>query len=110
MPSHTKQQQMQYDDDPLTLAMRPPPNETEEERSRRLLAEDDAKRVSELIDEDLRQEKMARKRLNRRVTKMLLLGQSIQAAHYHRLPAVPQPPVLTTLVLQVRQRAGRAQL
>ncbi|KAH7106855.1 G-protein alpha subunit [Auriculariales sp. MPI-PUGE-AT-0066] len=75
MPSNAKHH-VQYDDDPLTLAMRPPPNETDDERNLRLQAEDDAKRVSESIDEDLRQEKMARKRLSRRVTKMLLLGQA----------------------------------
>ena len=89
-----------YDDDPLTLAMRPPPNETEDERGRRLQLEEDAKRVSDVIDEELRQEKMARRRLSRRVTKILLLGASRQRRRAR--------PFLTSPVSQARQRAARA--
>ena len=44
-------------DDPITAAMKPPPSETEVERRRRLEAEADAKRVSEKIDDDLREER-----------------------------------------------------
>lgn len=44
-------------DDPITAAMKPPPSETETERTRRLEAEAHAKRVSEQIDEDLREER-----------------------------------------------------
>ena len=44
-------------DDPITAAMMPPSSETEPERRRRLEAEADAKRVSEQIDEDLREER-----------------------------------------------------
>lgn len=44
-------------DDPITAAMKPPSSETEVERTRRLEAEAHAKRVSEQIDEDLREER-----------------------------------------------------
>ena len=44
-------------DDPITAAMKPPPTETEAERKIRLQLEDEAKRVSEQIDEDLREER-----------------------------------------------------
>lgn len=44
-------------DDPITAAMKPPPSETEIERTMRLEAEAHAKRVSEQIDEDLREER-----------------------------------------------------
>ncbi|CAA7269582.1 unnamed protein product [Cyclocybe aegerita] len=62
-------------DDPITAAMKPPSTETEAERSARLYAEAEAKRVSEQIDEDLREE---RERLKRRKgdVKLLLLGQA----------------------------------
>jgi hypothetical protein len=44
-------------DDPITAALKPPPSETEAERIIRLRLEDEAKRVSEQIDEDLREER-----------------------------------------------------
>jgi len=50
-------------DDPITAAMKPPSSETEAERAARLVAEAEAKRVSERIDEDLREE---RERLKKR--------------------------------------------
>jgi len=50
-------------DDPITAAMKPPLSETELERAARLEAEAEAKRVSEQIDEDLREE---RERLKKR--------------------------------------------
>ncbi|KAF5327017.1 hypothetical protein D9619_004123 [Psilocybe cf. subviscida] len=62
-------------DDPITAAMKPPPSETEHERVARLEAEAEAKRVSEQIDEDLREE---RERMKKKKTdvKLLLLGQA----------------------------------
>lgn len=62
-------------DDPITEALRPPPTETEAERFARLQSEAEAKRISEQIDEDLRQE---RENLKRKKTdvKLLLLGQA----------------------------------
>jgi len=50
-------------DDPITAAMKPPPTETDSEREARLEFEAEARRVSEQIDEDLREE---RERLRRR--------------------------------------------
>ena len=61
-------------DDPLTRALAPPPNETQEERAVRVKKEIEAQRVSDAIDEAIRQEKNALKK--KRAMKMLLLGQS----------------------------------
>ncbi|PPQ91720.1 hypothetical protein CVT25_012861 [Psilocybe cyanescens] len=44
-------------DDPITAAMKPSPTETDSERAVRLEAEAEAKRISEQIDEDLREER-----------------------------------------------------
>jgi len=44
-------------DDPLTNAIRPPASETEDERHFRLQQEAEARRISEIIDEELRREK-----------------------------------------------------
>ncbi|EPQ55869.1 G-alpha-domain-containing protein [Gloeophyllum trabeum ATCC 11539] len=61
-------------DDPLSLAIAPPANETHEERIAREKREAEARRVSDEIDEMLRQERAAMKK--RRPVKVLLLGQS----------------------------------
>lgn len=61
-------------DDPFALALAPPPDETPDQRVLRLAAESQARRVSEEIDEELRAERLARKK--RKVVKVLLLGQS----------------------------------
>lgn len=60
--------------DPLSAALQPPENETPADRDRRLLAEQEAKQVSDRIDEMLREEKKE-KRLKPAI-KILLLGQS----------------------------------
>ncbi|KAF6754577.1 guanine nucleotide-binding protein [Ephemerocybe angulata] len=62
-------------DDPITAALKPSPSETEHERAVRLASEAEAKRISEQIDDDLREE---RERLKRRKgdVKLLLLGQA----------------------------------
>ncbi|KAF8844134.1 G-alpha-domain-containing protein [Paxillus ammoniavirescens] len=60
--------------DPLSAALQPPQNETPSERDRRLFVELEAKRVSDGIDEMLRQERKER-RMKQEV-KILLLGQS----------------------------------
>ncbi|KXN84487.1 Guanine nucleotide-binding protein alpha-4 subunit [Leucoagaricus sp. SymC.cos] len=57
--------------DPLAEAIAPPPNETEEERERRLEREREAKRVSDIIDEQLDKERRAGNPM-----RILLLGQS----------------------------------
>ena len=60
--------------DPFWAALQPPPNESPADRDRRLFAELEAKRVSDGIDEMLRQE---RKELRmKQEVKVLLLGQS----------------------------------
>ncbi|KAJ7364248.1 guanine nucleotide binding protein, alpha subunit [Mycena albidolilacea] len=62
--------------DPISQAMRAShASETPEERSARLAAEAEAKRVSEQIDEELRQER-ERMRRSRGDVKLLLLGQA----------------------------------
>lgn len=62
-------------DDPLALAIAPPPNETPEEREARLAGEREAKRISDDIDQSLRDERTALKRKKKPV-KVLLLGRS----------------------------------
>ncbi|KAF8626128.1 hypothetical protein AX17_006623 [Amanita inopinata Kibby_2008] len=62
-------------DDPITAALQPPSTETQQERILRLQAEAEAKRVSEQIDEDLKQER-ERLRRNKDDIKLLLLGQA----------------------------------
>ena len=54
-------------DDPLALALRPPPTETDEERRIRVAAELEAKRISDKIDEDLRNERERKRRANMQV-------------------------------------------
>ncbi|KAF8589454.1 guanine nucleotide binding protein, alpha subunit [Ramaria rubella] len=64
-------------DDPLAFAIRPPESETEEERQLRTALEAEARRTSDLIDEDIRNEREIIKR--RKATgevKLLLLGQA----------------------------------
>ena len=60
--------------DPLDDVLRPPIDETEEERTIRLQTEEQAKRVSDAIDEAIRQERQAAKKKD--VVRILLLGQS----------------------------------
>lgn len=64
--------------DPLTAALQPPSNETDAQREARLASEREAKKVSDGIDEQLRQEKEAlkAKARSRQEIKVLLLGQS----------------------------------
>jgi guanine nucleotide-binding protein alpha-1 subunit len=55
--------------------MAPPPDETPEERHVRILAEQEAKRVSDAIDEELNRQRQAEKKAQKPV-KVLLLGTS----------------------------------
>ena len=64
----------QHDIDPLAAALQPPQDETPEERRIRLHAEDVARKRSNDIDEELKQEKAALKK--KPPVKVLLLGQS----------------------------------
>jgi hypothetical protein len=61
--------------DPLAAALLPPPNETLAERETRLIAENEAKKVSDGIDDMIRQERNDRKK-SRTEVNVLLLGQS----------------------------------
>jgi hypothetical protein len=67
------------DVDPLTLLCAPPRDETPEARATRERAEADAKRTSDAIDEQLRQERTSRAK-RRAPVKVLLLGQSESGA------------------------------
>lgn len=60
--------------DPFACLLTPPLDETAEERMVRLREEEEARRVSNAIDEGIRQEQETMKNSN--VLKMLLLGQS----------------------------------
>lgn len=61
-------------DDPLTLAIAPPIDETPDQRLARELAEAEAKRRNDEIDEQLRRERESGKK--KKPVKLLLLGQS----------------------------------
>jgi hypothetical protein len=56
--------------DPLAEAIAPPPSETEAERERRLEREREAKRVSDIIDEQIDKDRRAEKPM-----RILLLGE-----------------------------------
>ena len=61
--------------DPLSAALLPPPNETLEQKEERLRVEVEAKRVSDGIDEMIKQDKAELKKTKADVS-VLLLGQS----------------------------------
>ncbi|KAJ7613421.1 G-protein alpha subunit [Roridomyces roridus] len=62
--------------DPFSAVLQPPANETAAERQVRVEAEQEQKRVSDQIDDDLRKERIDRKKRAKREVKVLLLGQS----------------------------------
>jgi guanine nucleotide-binding protein subunit alpha len=63
-------------DDPFAIFHTPPPNETQEERILRENREEEAQRVSDGIDNQIKLEKAALKKLRKGIVKILLLGQS----------------------------------
>ncbi|KAI0342325.1 G-alpha-domain-containing protein [Trametopsis cervina] len=63
------------DDDPLSRVFAPPPNESPADREARIKAEQEAKRISDAIDEEIREQQRAEKK-GQRPIKVLLLGQS----------------------------------
>jgi hypothetical protein len=63
------------DHDPLAAAIAPPKNESSAARAARLRAEAEARRVSDEIDEQLKLDRVSRRR-QRPCVKVLLLGQS----------------------------------
>lgn len=73
-PQHVKPYS-RISSDPLAAALQPPPNESPEDRVKRIQDELDAKRTSELIDDQLHKERNERKKARSDVN-VLLLGQS----------------------------------
>lgn len=65
---------MPVSDDPFDEVLRPPPNETPEQCQLRLSRETEAKRVSMVIDANIKAERQARRK--KRIVRLLLLGQS----------------------------------
>ncbi|QRV80600.1 G-protein alpha subunit [Ceratobasidium sp. AG-Ba] len=63
-------------DDPLAAAIAPPPNESPDARLARLRAEAEAKRVSDAIDEQIKEERNREKKRKATEVRVLLLGQS----------------------------------
>lgn len=57
MLTHHRPPSQLSQEDPLSLAMRPPTSETESQRQSRLLEEANAQRLSDLIDEQIKQDK-----------------------------------------------------
>ncbi|CAK5284888.1 unnamed protein product [Mycena citricolor] len=62
--------------DPFSALTQPPANETPAERHARVQAEQEQKRVSDQIDEELKRERVERKKRAKREVLVLLLGQS----------------------------------
>jgi guanine nucleotide-binding protein subunit alpha len=67
-------------EDPLTLAMAPPPNETPDQKTRRLREEAEAKRVSDAIDEEIKEARVKDRKRKASEVRVLLLGT------YHYIP------------------------
>ncbi|CAE7205396.1 unnamed protein product, partial [Rhizoctonia solani] len=63
-------------DDPLTLAMAPPANESADQRARRLREEAEAKKVSDAIDEEIKEARARDRKRKANEVRVLLLGQS----------------------------------
>ena len=77
---HISDTLMPVSDDPFDEVLRPPPNETPEQSQLRLSRESEAKRVSMVIDADIKAERQARRK--KRIVRLLLLGQS-ESGEYH---------------------------
>ena len=63
------------EDDPLSAFTKPPRNETPAQRAQRLAKEEQAKKISDAIDENLKAEKIALRK-QKYIVRVLLLGQS----------------------------------
>jgi guanine nucleotide-binding protein alpha-1 subunit len=66
------------DDDPLATALSPPPDELPDAKTIRIRREEEARRVSQAIDEAIRLERLANKKT--KIVRVLLLGQSESGA------------------------------
>jgi hypothetical protein len=85
-------------DDPLTVAIRPPPTETPHERNARLQREQEARRISDEIDEEIRKERERLKKSKEDV-KVCTIKQS-WIAYTHNLPSL-DPIVRTSRVWKI---------
>jgi hypothetical protein len=72
-------------DDPLAYVFAPPPDESQHDKENRVRAEQEAKRRSDAIDEEINKQRIARK--NTKPVKILLLGQSLSLYSYFRVCA-----------------------
>jgi hypothetical protein len=79
MPTRVPEPAMKFDSDPFHDALMPPEDETPQQRELRLGREEEARRVSQQIDADIKAERQARKK--KRMVRLLLLGQSESGAH-----------------------------
>jgi guanine nucleotide-binding protein alpha-1 subunit len=76
-------------------ALRPPLDETEEKKAVRLAQEAEARRISQEIDESIRQEHARQKK--GKIVRVLLLGQSESGErHFIKLPC----PIIPTQIMQ----------
>lgn len=66
-------------DDPLWIAAKPPPDETPEQATLRRAKEAEAKRISDQIDESIRQESAQLKK--KKIVRLLLLGASLLSTY-----------------------------
>ena len=82
------------DIDPLTLALQPPPDETLQQKVERLRVEEEARRISHLIDEQIKVDR-AQMRKAANAHKILLLG------------TLQQGPIQKTFDPSVPDRSGR---
>lgn len=81
-------------DDPITAALQPPSTETEQQRFLRLEAEATAKRVSEQIDEELKQERerLRRKKDDIKVTRPVsIVAHTLDSSMPSWLPPATSP-------------------
>jgi guanine nucleotide-binding protein subunit alpha len=62
MMTRTRTESIYSADDPLAQAIKPPTTESEEEKQARLKAEQEAKLVSDKIDDEIREERERRRR------------------------------------------------
>ncbi|EIN04815.1 G-alpha-domain-containing protein [Punctularia strigosozonata HHB-11173 SS5] len=90
-------------DDPLGQCLRPPETETEDERRARLEREYEARRVSDGIDEQLKNERKKWEKQRRQEVKLLLLGQAESAPVLAHQAAQLAPSPSRLLVLPHRR-------
>jgi hypothetical protein len=71
------------DTDPFTLALQPPPDETPQQQADRLRVEEEARRISNLIDEQIKADRAQMKKAAN-AHKILLLGMLAQNGELKR--------------------------